>query len=150
MADRARKSLDCRPCQNSAHRQKVRRGPTRRDEPDGAEPFLSFQRIARLWRLWFKNRDHQREGKRGYVRYGCPSHRYRGVCRNELTIRQDRLEQQLLAALEACILNSQVIEYTLQRFQEELQKRLAEIQRHSTGSMNSAATGPSYSSRLNA
>jgi len=55
------------------------------------------------------------------------------VCRNELTIRQDRLEQQLLAALEARILNSQVIEYTLQRFQEELQKRLAEIQRHSTG-----------------
>ncbi len=73
------------------------------------------------------------QGKRGYVRYGCPSHRYRGVCRNELTIRQDRLEQQLLAALEARILNSQVIEYTLQRFQEELQKRLAEIQRHSTG-----------------
>ena len=25
------------------------------------------------------------QGKRGYVRYGCPSHRYRGVCRNELT-----------------------------------------------------------------
>ena len=44
------------------------------------------------------------QGKRGYVRYGCPSHRYRGVCRNELTIRQDRLEQQLLAALEARIL----------------------------------------------
>ena len=63
------------------------------------------------------------QGKRGYVRYGCPSHRYRGVCSNELTIRQDRLEQQLLAALEARILNSQLIEYTLQRFQDELQKR---------------------------
>jgi hypothetical protein len=46
---------------------------------------------------------------------------------------QDRLEQQLLAALEARILNSQLIEYTLQRFQVELQKRLAEIQRHATG-----------------
>jgi site-specific DNA recombinase len=73
------------------------------------------------------------QGKRGYVRYGCPSHRYRAVCSNELTIRQDRLEQQLLAALEARILNSQLIEYTLQQFQDELQKRLAEIQRSATG-----------------
>jgi transcription antitermination factor NusA-like protein len=30
-------------------------------------------------------------------------------------------------------LNSQLIEYTLQRFQDELQKRLAEIQRQATG-----------------
>jgi hypothetical protein len=72
-------------------------------------------------------------GKRGYVRYGCPSHRYRGVCNNALTIRQDRLEKQLLAELEARILNSQLIEYTLQRFHDELQKRLAEIQRQATG-----------------
>ena len=73
------------------------------------------------------------QGKRGYVRYGCPSHRYRGVCSNGLTIRQDRLEKQLLAALEARILNSQLIEYTLQRFHDELQKRLTEIQRQATG-----------------
>jgi len=39
-------------------------------------------------------------GKRGYVKYGCPSHRYRGVCDNAVTIRQDRLEKQLLDALE--------------------------------------------------
>jgi site-specific DNA recombinase len=35
-------------------------------------------------------------GSRGYVTYGCPSHRYRGVCDNKLAIRQDRLEEQLL------------------------------------------------------
>ena len=57
------------------------------------------------------------------------AHRYRGVCSNVLTIRQDLLESQLLAALEQRILNSRLIDYTLQRFQEELQKRLAEIQR---------------------
>ena len=73
------------------------------------------------------------QGKRGYVRYGCPSHRYRGVCSNALAIRQDRLESQLLAALEQRILNSRLIDYTLQRFHEELQKRLAEIQRQATG-----------------
>jgi site-specific DNA recombinase len=72
-------------------------------------------------------------GKRGYVKYGCPSHRYRGVCDNAVTIRQDRLEEQLLAALEQRLANPQMIEYTLTRFQEELQKRLAEIQRQTTG-----------------
>ncbi len=30
-------------------------------------------------------------GKRGYVKYGCPRHRYRGVCDNAVTIRQDQL-----------------------------------------------------------
>src|SRR5271170_345964 len=38
-------------------------------------------------------------GKRGYVKYGCPSHRYRGTCLNGLMIRQDRLEAQLIAGL---------------------------------------------------
>jgi site-specific DNA recombinase len=72
-------------------------------------------------------------GKRGYVKYGCPSHRYRGVCDNAVTIRQDRLEEQLLAALEQRLANPQMIEHTLTRFQEELQKRLAEIERQTTG-----------------
>ena len=72
-------------------------------------------------------------GKRGYVKYGCPSHRYRGVCDNAVTIRQDRLEEQLLTALEHRLANPQMIEHTLIRFQEQLQKRLTEIQRQTTG-----------------
>ncbi len=70
-------------------------------------------------------------GLRGYVRYGCPSHRYRGVCSNALTIRRDRLEEQLLGALEERIFRADLIEYTLTRFHAELQKRLTEIQKHS-------------------
>jgi site-specific DNA recombinase len=72
-------------------------------------------------------------GKRGYVKYGCPSHRYRGVCENAVTIRQDRLEEQLLGALEHRLANPQLIEYTMMRFQEQLQRRLIEIQRETTG-----------------
>ena len=68
-------------------------------------------------------------GRRGYVRYGCPSHRYRGVCDNRVTIRQDRLEEQLLAEIEGCILTPEMIEYTLERFAEELQGRLIETRR---------------------
>ena len=72
-------------------------------------------------------------GTRGYVRYGCPSHRYRGVCDNVVTIRQDRLEEQLLAALEKRLATPQMVEYTMIRFQEELEKRLAGIQRQTSG-----------------
>ena len=68
-------------------------------------------------------------GKRGYVKYGCPSHRYRGVCDNRVTIRQDRLEEQLVAALERSRANPEMIEYTLARFKDLLRKRLAEIER---------------------
>lgn len=70
-------------------------------------------------------------GKRGYVRYGCPSHRYRGVCDNGLTIRQDRLEQQLLAALEQRLARPEIIDYALTRFQEQLTARLTEVERQS-------------------
>jgi site-specific DNA recombinase len=71
-------------------------------------------------------------GRRGYAKYGCPSHRYRGVCRNRLTIRQDRLEEQLLGSLEQRILTPQMLDYALWRFDEALQGRLEEMQRHST------------------
>jgi site-specific DNA recombinase len=38
-------------------------------------------------------------GKRGYVKYGCHGHKHTGVCKNNWTIRQDRLEDQLLATI---------------------------------------------------
>ena len=67
-------------------------------------------------------------GKRGYVKYGCPSHRYRGTCPNGLMIRQDRLEVQLIAGLTERVAKSDLIEYALKRFQECLQMRLRELQ----------------------
>lgn len=38
-------------------------------------------------------------GKRAYMKYGCLSHHYCGICSNGLMIRQDRLEVQLIAGL---------------------------------------------------
>ena len=67
-------------------------------------------------------------GKRGYVKYGCPSHRYRGTCSNGLMIKQDRLETQLIAGLTERVSKSELIEYALKRFQEQLQMRLRDIQ----------------------
>ncbi len=73
-------------------------------------------------------------GRRGYVKYGCPSHRYRGVCANSVMIRQNRLEDQLLAGLTDRVLRPEMLEYTLQRFSEELQRRLRQIQEESSES----------------
>jgi site-specific DNA recombinase len=78
-------------------------------------------------------------GTRGYVKYGCPSHRYRGVCDNKLTIRQDRLEEQLLGEIETRILTPEMIQYTLHRFEQELQKRLAEMRKQAAESTQLAA-----------
>jgi site-specific DNA recombinase len=67
-------------------------------------------------------------GKRAHVRYGCPSHRYRGTCSNRLMIRLDRLEAQLIAGLMERVSKPAVIEYALRRFHEQLQKRLRDLQ----------------------
>ena len=79
-------------------------------------------------------------GKRGYVKYGCPSHRYRGTCSNGLMIRQDRLEAQLIAGLTERISKSELIEYALKRFQEQLQKRLRDIQEQTLKAADTVST----------
>ena len=79
-------------------------------------------------------------GKRGYVKYGCPSHRYRGVCANRLTMRQDRLEEQMLGAIETRILTPEMIPYTVQRFTQELEKRLSEMRKQAGQSSPALST----------
>ena len=54
-------------------------------------------------------------GKRGYVKYGCHAHKHNGVCGNKLMIRQDRLEEQLLAAIQERILNPAVLDSVVER-----------------------------------
>ena len=65
--------------------------------------------------------------KRADSRYGCSKHAQRGnaVCKNNLLIRRQDLERQLLAGLEARVLHPDVVAYTLKRFEEELTKALA-------------------------
>jgi hypothetical protein len=76
-------------------------------------------------------------GRRGYVKYGCPSHRYRGVCENRTMIRRDRLEEQLLTGLEKRVLSPEMIDYAFDRFQVEVQHRLKQIKEDA----DNAATG---------
>lgn len=76
-------------------------------------------------------------GKRGYTKYGCPSNRYRGVCSNALQIRQDRLEEQLLAALSRQLLKPEMMEYALERFTQEVEKKMEEARKQ----LDNAANG---------
>jgi len=66
-------------------------------------------------------------GRRGYTKYGCHSHK-NGACDNKLMIRQDRLEEQLVAAIEGRIMNPATLDYAVRRCQEELKKRLVEME----------------------
>ena len=79
-------------------------------------------------------------GKRAYVRYGCPSHRYRGTCTNRLMIRLDRLEAQLIAGLIERVSKTEILEYALKRFQEQLQKRLRDLQEQTLKAADSITT----------
>jgi hypothetical protein len=57
-------------------------------------------------------------GKAPNARYGCPNHRYRGVCKNNATIPQRKLEQQLLAALAANLLDPRLEEEHVYAFRD--------------------------------
>jgi len=69
------------------------------------------------------------QGRRGYSKYGCPASWNRGVCSNRLTIRQDRLEIQLLAALQTRIWRPEILEYTIKAFEQAVRGRM-EAMRH--------------------
>jgi DNA invertase Pin-like site-specific DNA recombinase len=61
----------------------------------------------------------------GYPAYGCPYHRFRGVCTNSVTIQQPRLERQLLARIAASLRKPEYPAFIA----EEFEKQLAEAQR---------------------
>ena len=52
--------------------------------------------------------------------YGCPQHFYRSTCSNDLKVRQEWLEQQLLSDLQQAILLPEAIDYALEEFQLQL------------------------------
>ena len=52
--------------------------------------------------------------------YGCPQHFYRSTCSNDLKVRQEWLEKELLRDLQQAILQPEAIDYALQEFQRQL------------------------------
>ncbi len=68
-------------------------------------------------------------GKRGYVKYGCHAHKHSGVCDNNWTIRRDRLEAQLLGAIEQRLLDPVILDYAVDRIEQAVKTRITEMQR---------------------
>jgi hypothetical protein len=67
---------------------------------------------------------------KGYVRgasYGCPNHAYRGTCKNARRVQRDTLEGELLANLQRGVLSDAVIDYCLERLEQEIEKRSAAL-----------------------
>jgi site-specific DNA recombinase len=64
--------------------------------------------------------------KREDSRYGCSMHAFRGdrVCKNNLLISRNVLEEQLLSGLQKRVMHPDVVEYAFARFEEQLAKAL--------------------------
>jgi len=68
-------------------------------------------------------------GRNGADRYGCSLHRQRGdsVCTNSVLVRRDELENSLLRGLSQSVLQTEVIDYAVQRMEESLRAQFAGI-----------------------
>ena len=87
-------------------------------------------------------------GKRGYVKYGCHAHKHSGVCANNWTIRRDRLEDQLLGAIEQRLFDPAILDYAVEKIEQAVKARIADIQRQTALSMKSdSANGDSARKR---
>ena len=59
--------------------------------------------------------------QRRHAMYGCPQHFYRSTCSNDLKVRQDSLEKQLLDDLRQALLQPEAIDFTLREFERQLE-----------------------------
>jgi site-specific DNA recombinase len=70
-------------------------------------------------------------GRAGNARakYGCSLHHQRGttICTNALLIPREELETRLLAGLQNAVLREEVIDYAVERFEQQLHRRLSNL-----------------------
>jgi len=78
-------------------------------------------------------------GKRGYVKYGCHAHKHSGVCDNNWTIRRDRLEDQLLGAIEQRLFDPVILDYAVEKIEQTVKARIVDMQRQAQSTNGDAA-----------
>ncbi len=59
------------------------------------------------------------------VRYGCTNHRFRNTCSNKVTIRRNRLEPQLIAAISKNLLDPRLEQQLVKDFSAQLKTAIA-------------------------
>ncbi len=69
-------------------------------------------------------------GGAGWAKYGCPLHQNRGMCANELVVRRDRIEQELISGLQREVLREDVAAFALEEFKRQLRARLDDTRSH--------------------
>ena len=65
-------------------------------------------------------------GQSGRARYGCPMRHARGICANDLHLRQDTLEREVIGGLQSRVLREDVAAYALAEFKRQLKQKLEE------------------------
>jgi site-specific DNA recombinase len=66
----------------------------------------------------------------GWAKYGCPLHQNRGMCANELVVRRDRIEQELISGLQREVLREDVAAFALEEFKRQLRARMEDTRSH--------------------
>jgi len=68
-------------------------------------------------------------GRHGADRYGCSLHHQRGdsICRNNVLVRRDELEDSLLSGLSESVLRTEVIDYAVARMEQALREGFARL-----------------------
>jgi site-specific DNA recombinase len=64
-------------------------------------------------------------GGAGWAKYGCPLHQNRGVCANDLVVRRDVLERELISGLQREVLHEDIASFAIEEFRRQLHARLA-------------------------
>jgi site-specific DNA recombinase len=63
-------------------------------------------------------------GGAGSAKYGCPLHQNRGICANDLVVRRDALERELISGLQREVLHEDVAAFAIEEFRRQLHARL--------------------------
>ena len=84
-------------------------------------------------------------GSKQYPVYSCYAHRYCGKCPNALRIRQETLENQLIAGIVNRILRPDVLEHAIASFGRKLRQRMSEME---AAARESSAQSPQLNGEL--
>jgi site-specific DNA recombinase len=69
-------------------------------------------------------------GQSGRARYGCPMKHARGICTNNLHIRQDSLEREVIGGLQSQVLRQDVAAYALAEFKRQYKAKVERVRSH--------------------
>ena len=69
-------------------------------------------------------------GQSGRARYGCPMKHARGVCTNNLHVRQDSLEREIIGGLQRQVLREDVAAYALAEFKRQYKAKVEGVRSH--------------------